>query len=153
CHPEPEQRAGDQTSDDDHRDRMEDFLSGLVGRKHQRNEPDTRSECSHQDRYEAFLRATDHHRLAEFLALVLHEMEIVREQHDAIPRGHPGHRNEADERGDADIVQLEIGEYQPANQGQWDITEHLDREEWRPKIAVEQERYDHEDHRAEDGNP
>ena len=57
----------------------------------------------------------------KLFAFVLHEMQVVADEHDAIARGDAGHGDEADERGDADVVQLEVGEDQPADERERDV--------------------------------
>ena len=74
---EAEQRAGDESADDDDGDGMEDFLARLIGGEHERDEADAGGERGHEHGHEPFLGAADDHRLGEVLALVLHEVQVV----------------------------------------------------------------------------
>ena len=83
---------------------MEDFLARLIGGEDQRNQADAGGERGHEHGHEPFLGAADDHLLVEALALVLHEVQVVGDEHDAVSRGDSGHGDEADQGGDADVV-------------------------------------------------
>ena len=98
--------GGDQSTDDNDGDGMEDFFSGLIPREHEGDQRDARRKRRHHDGDEALQRTADDHLLGEILALVLHEVQVVREQHDVVARRHAADRDEADQGGDADVVEL-----------------------------------------------
>jgi hypothetical protein len=83
---------------------------------------------------------------------VLHEMQVVADEHDAVSSRDTGDGDEADEGGDADVVQLEVGEDEAADEGERDVAEHLEGEERRAEVAVEQEGDDGQDDEREDGD-
>ena len=80
-------------------------------------------------------------------------MEVVREEHDAIAGGDACDGDESHEGGDGDIIEFKVGEEESADEGERDITKHLDGKEGTPKIAVEKERDHHENDRTEEGDP
>ena len=78
---------------------------------------------------------------------MLHEVQVVGNHHDAVSRSHATHGDEADKGGDADVVQLEIGENQPAHDCERDVDQHLKRERRALEIPIKH----HEDRDEDDG--
>ncbi len=83
---------------------------------------------------------------------MLHEVQVVRQQHDIVSRRHAAHRDEADEGGDADVVELPPGEGERTGQRQRDAEHDLEREAEAAEVGMEENNDHHHDHRAEDGD-
>ena len=52
-----------------------------------------------------------------------HEVEVVGDHHDGVSRRDAGHRDEADEGGDAHIVEGLVSQQDPADQGERNVAE------------------------------
>lgn len=118
---EVEQGAADEAADDDDGDGMEDFFAGFIGSKQQWHEGDAGAEGRHEDGDKAFQRAAHDHGATESFAFMLHEMEVVRDHHDAVAGGDSADGDEADEGGDADVIDEQPGEGESTHECQWDV--------------------------------
>ena len=81
---EIEQCGADQAAEDHRRDGIEDLLARLTGSQHQRNKRNARRQRGHQHGCHPFPARTLHHLRREPLPLVPHEVQIVRDEQDAV---------------------------------------------------------------------
>ena len=147
-----EQRGTDEAADDDDGDGVENFFARLVAGEDERDEGDTGGEGGHEDGDHALERAALDHRAGETLALVAHEVKVMRNHHDAVARGDAAHGDETDERGDADVVDLEPRVDEAADERERDAEHDLQRERPALKVAVEKKQNDGEDGGAEEND-
>ena len=136
---EAEYRGADEAADDDDGHGVQDFLAGLVGCEEEGDEGDACGEGRHDDGDEAFEGAAFEHLAGEAFALVAHEMEVVGDHHDVVAGCDAGDGDEANEGGDADIVESLAGVEDGADEGDRDDGQDEGHEAEVLKVAVEEE--------------
>ncbi len=93
-----EHRRGDQATQDNDGHRVLDLVAGDVAGDRQGHQGQPRRQCRHQDRGEPFPRPPQDEPGPERFAFVPLKMLAVVDQHDAVARRDPKHREESDER-------------------------------------------------------
>ena len=105
---------------------MQNFFARLVCCENKRNERYAGRKGCHQDGNHPLQRAAFDHLARESLALVAHEVQVVREHHNAVAGGDASHGDKSDQRGDADVVHHEPREHQAAKEGKRDVEQNLE---------------------------
>ena len=100
-------------------------MPGSPGREHERHEREPGRQRRHQHRHEPLERAPDDHVLGERLALVLDEVQVVRDHHDAVAARDAGERDEPDERRDRERLRREPQRHDAADERERDVEHHL----------------------------
>ena len=85
-------RGGDETAENDCGHGIHNLLAGLLAAKDQRDETEGR----HEYGGEAFEAASQNHRFGELFALLLHQVQVMSDQQDAISRRDATERDETD---------------------------------------------------------
>ena len=106
---EAEKGGAYQASDHDGGHGSEDFFAGLICGEDEGDDCYSGGDGGHEDGRKALKGTALDHLSVEFLALVLHEVKVVGEEHDGISRGDACNGDEADEGGDADGIEGEPG--------------------------------------------
>ena len=114
----------------------------------QRDECDAGGKCGHEHGDEPFEGSARDHLARETFALVLHQVEVVRDHHDAVARGDTGDGDEADEGGDGDVVDELPRQREAAHECERDIQQHLCGERGAAEVAEQQNGDDDEDERG-----
>ena len=99
-------------------------------------------DCCHENRDEAFLRASFDHLSGKSLSFMAHQVKVVRNQHNVVSRRNPTHRDEADKGSDANIIQRYFGQEYTTHQRDRHDGEDQQNKRKIPEVAVEQERDD-----------
>ncbi len=96
---------GDEAAENDRGDRIENLPARFLPAQDERDEPDPRGQSRHQHGGEPFQTAADHHAVGEcFPPLLLHEVEVVRDEQDSVADRDASERDETDEAGDRQIL-------------------------------------------------
>ena len=138
----------DQAAEDHGGDRIEDLAARFLAAEHQGHKADARRERRHQDRGEPFEAAAENHGLRKALAFLLHEVEVVGDQQDAVADGDPAERDEADEARDRERLLRDGQGERPADEGRGEGVEELQHD---PHRGVEEHQHDEHPHDRQPG--
>ena len=84
-----EQRGADEPSNDDHRQRMEDFLASLACSQGEWQKADGGGQGGHQDGRQSFQASANDHLLTKRFSLALHQMDVMRDHEDSVAGDDP----------------------------------------------------------------
>src|SRR3990170_2214583 len=98
---------------------MLDLVTGDVAANRQRHEGQSCCARSHQDRRKPFPCPAQDKLNTKGFAFLLLQMLIVSHQHDAVARGNPEYRQEANERTQREYTAPYIRRQHSAHQGRW----------------------------------
>ena len=97
---ELQEGAAHQPPDDYRRHRVKDFFARLAGSQRQRHQADPGRQGGHQHRCQPLLTRADNHLAGPALALVFHQVQVMVQQQNPVPRGDAAQRDEAHHAGD-----------------------------------------------------
>jgi hypothetical protein len=116
---------------------VQNLFARFLRRENERDERNACRQRCHEDWDKPLQRPADHHLAGKAFPLVPHEMEVMGEHHDAVPRRNAADGDESHESGNGDIVDLPPGENEAAHERERDIDQHLRGEHRTAKIAIE----------------
>ena len=144
-HDKVEQGRGNETADDGDSDGVKNLFSRFARCEDKRDKGNPGGEGGHQNRHESLLRATDDEGHAETFPFVPHEMEVVGDHHDPVPRRNTADGDEADQRRDANVVDLPPRESEGSCNRKGQIEHHLKGEREALEVVGEQRQNDEDD--------
>ncbi len=98
-HEKVEQWQADQPPDDNRGDRVQDLLAWLARGHHQGHQRNSRRQRRHQHRRQPLLPRALNHLGCKLLSLVLHKVQIVRNEQNAVARCNARQRNKTHHAG------------------------------------------------------
>ena len=132
-HEEVEQRGTDQASENDRRDGVKNLLPRFARCQHQRHQGDPGGESRHHHRCDAFPARPLNHLASKALALMLHQMQIVGDEENAIARRNATQRDEANHAGNSQRLMREDDGRHRANRCHRQGRQHLKCKVGRPE--------------------
>ena len=120
-----QQRAGNQTANNDDCNWIQNFLARLVLAQHKRNKSKPSRDCGHQHRRDALLTAADDELLAPRLVFMGHQVNVMTDHQHTIARCDTSERNKSDKRCDAEWLARDCHRGHAANERKGNIEHDL----------------------------
>lgn len=88
--------GGEHASENHKREWVQDFLAGLSGPEQQRQQADKAGGRGHHHGSQSFQAALNDHPFAKLVSFVFHQVDVVRDHHDAVAADNSDEGDEAD---------------------------------------------------------